>query len=85
LIIAEAHPLEEERIEIAREDIEKYCKEVDIKICQYDWRLIFNWDECRVDEKTEASKVYLEGTPGGPGGSGPGLPQGFFGGTDPPF
>jgi len=51
--------MEKERIELKRQDIEKYCNDVDEIICQYNWRLIFNWDECGVDEKIEASKVVL--------------------------
>lgn len=59
LAIVEAFPLENNRIEIKRKDIEQYCRDVDEKICQYDWRLIYNWDECGLDDRTDVSKMVV--------------------------
>ena len=42
--------MEGERLELKIDVMEKYCNDVDIALCQYDWRMVFDWDESGAEQ-----------------------------------
>jgi len=59
LIYMVAFPMEEERLELKIDIMEKHCDDVDVAICQYDWRMIFNWDESGAEQIKDIPKMVL--------------------------